>query len=401
MFDQVEAFLANMDNWKKEFDASVDNMLRNLEKEEAEERKIQLERIEEEEEINFTDSMKKIFISSTKCVACGLCVEMSESIDEDEEGKAIVRGTGIINNNELDTINTIIVSCPENAIKLRNAGIVKASGKEGLNELKEIILSEFKDYKVPKPNPENYEFNKDAHYVERPSSPNEYSYDYKSYDRAMREGLREFDRIMYSKRKSIIQNLLVEYKHRALDRYIYDKKESGNYYYDICQSITKRLQTYLAQAKVLTNKSISINDDFFEINASPIFGYKGGSMDREAFVYQLRHLEEVWVTEKIMNELEPLSWFDTSIDTVDCEDYNGNDKYGYKIGEAVNDLKNQILSETSWVLNSSDGIQYILEQSFDKITEEINREINLKVSNIINIIEKLLNGEKNITIELN
>lgn len=366
----------------------IDEYIRDLDRKEEEERNLQREIIEEQEAENYTDSLKKIVIKSSKCAACGLCSEMCKLISEGTDGKAIVNGSGIVDSNDIEEIEMVINSCPEEAIILRNAGIVKSEGNQGIKELKEIIMDEFSDYEVYMPDRAYYRFNSEAFYVESPRSDKAYLYDYSSYNSAVREGLREFDRIMYSNKKAIIQKLLVEYKTRCLEPFIYDHDDEGNYYYQARKEISKRLELFVAQAEVLLGRKLSLGEDFCKIKARPIFGTDGGSMSREGYVYQLRHLEEVWVADRIANQIKPLSWFDTYIDTSDIEDYRGRDKYAFKVGDAVEELRRQILDETYDVLNDSNGVEGILESNFPKITRAMNEEINLKISQLLMQIDK-------------
>lgn len=361
----------------------VDEYLRELDKKEEEERNLQIEVMEEEEAKNYTESLKKIVIKSSRCVSCGLCSEMCKLIGESADGKAIVKGSGIVDSNDMEEIEMVISSCPEEAISLRNAGIVRSEGQQGINELKNIIINEFKDYKVNMPAREYYRFNCDSFYIEIPRSNRANLFDYSSYKSAMREGLREFDRIMYSNKRTLIQKLLVEYKTRCLDPFMYDYDDESNYYYQARKEISKRLEVFVAQAESLLGRKLSLEDDFCEIKARPIFGTDGSSISREGYVYQLRHLEEVWVLDKIANQIEPLSWFDTYIDTNDIEDYKGNDKYSFSVNDAVDELRSQILNETFSVLNDSDGVTDILESNFSRITKAMDEEINSKISELL------------------
>lgn len=372
----------------------VDEYVRELDRKEEEERNLQREIIEEEEAKNYTESLKKIVIKSSKCVSCGLCSEMCKLIEESSDGKAIVKGSGIVNNNDMEEIEMIISSCPEEAISLRNTGIVKSEGQQGIKELKDIIIKEFKNYKVHMPERECYRFDCDSFYIESPRSNKANLFDYSSYNSAMREGLREFDRIMYSNKRTLIQKLLVEYKTRCLDPFIYDYDEESNYYYQARKEISKRLEVFVAQAESLLGKKLSLEDDFCKIKARPVFGTDGSLMSREGYVYQLRHLEEVWVLDKIANQIESLSWFDSYIDTNDIEDYRGNDKYSFSIDDAVQELRSQILNETFSVLNDSDGVAGILENNFPRITRAMDEEINSKISKLLNQIDGSDNNVK-------
>lgn len=339
-----------------------------------------------------TNSMKKIVVSSN-CVACGACSMMTEYIIENSNGTVSPNGAGVVPPDKLEAFQEVIDVCPVKAISLNNAGLVHKTGKEGLFELKQLIQSEFNGYKIPMPNSESYKFNKTNYHVPTPWGSNERRYEYKNYDKAEEAGFREFDRIMYRQRKTLIQQVLVQYKTKALLDFTEYVDESGNYYYDINKSISRRLEEFVAQAQILSNNKLTLPPNFTECDFKPVFGTKGDKFDRERYVYPIKHLEEIDIVDRIMAELEPLSWFKVYVNTADTQTYDGKkfkDMYCYDLREVTNELAKWILNETEYILNYYDGIQGILEDNLPSVLKEMGKGINNKIQMLLEAIDRVM-----------
>lgn len=340
-----------------------------------------------EENMN-NDYIKKIEVSSA-CVACGSCVMITDLLKENPNGRVSAVEPAIVTSDGISKITEAINSCPVKAISLIDAGLVRTSGKEGLEELKKIVTEKLVDYKIGFPNAKDYEFDKSEVSVPTAYGSGEYRYEYKSDDKAVQAGLREFDRVMYSQRKAVIQQLLIEYKTKKLRKYSYYEKEQGNFYYDVNQSIQKFLKQVIAESKVLSGNKISLPSNFDTFEVVPEIGISGDAMNRELFVYKLRHIEELWFVQNIMNELEALSWYDSYIDTDDMEDHRGKDVYCYKnVSNACSKFGEHILNEFSYVLNGSDGVRAILESPINRFGEAVQKEVKKKADILISAIEK-------------
>ncbi|MGE4284710.1 MAG: ferredoxin [Clostridia bacterium] len=338
------------------------------------------------------DLVKKIAISSN-CAACGACAMMTGYIKENPDGTVSPNGAGIVPSDELEAFQQVINTCPVKAISLENTGLVYKIGKEGLLELKQLIQSEFNNYKIHMPESENYKFIKANYHVQTPWGSREMRYEYKSSNKAEDAGLEEFDRIMYSQRRVLIQQILVQYKTSVLAAFTEYIKEAGNYYYDINTTISSRLQEFVAEAQALSNGKLDLSSDFAVCDFEPVFGRPGDKFDREANVYQIKHLEEIWVTDSIMKELEPLSWFRTYVNVDDTEIYDGKrekDMYCYNLREVTSELEKWILNETEYVLNSWDGIKTILEDNISVVLKEVEKGINTKIQTLLQAIDSVI-----------
>lgn len=332
--------------------------------------------------------MKKLIVADN-CIACGSCVIMSDFLEETSNGKAIAKETGIISEQDSKKLLEVIKICPVQSISLIDDSLVSSVGKVGLGELKKIIAEKLSNYKMEFPNPIDYEFDNSEFSAPTSHGAGEYRYEYKSDDKAIQAGVREFDRVMYSQRKAIIQQLLIQYKNKKFRKYSYYEKEKDNFYYEINKSIEKLLKQLVTEAKELSNNKISLPPNFNVFEVIPEMGISGDAMNRELFVYQLRHIEELWFVQKIINELESLNWYDSYIDTDDMVDSRGKYVYCYKnVSNACSKFGEHIINEFSYVLNGSNGVRAILEAPINKFGEAVKEEVKKKADILISAIEK-------------
>ncbi|MGL5713186.1 MAG: SUMF1/EgtB/PvdO family nonheme iron enzyme [Paraclostridium sp.] len=342
-------------------------------------------------------SINKLLISSD-CIACGICFLCTDYISEDREGKAFVKSGGIVENKDIKKISEVIENCPVKAISMKRLRLTDKNGKEGLEKLIQIIEGEFLNYKLPLPNPNLYRFKKEEYSIEIPYSREELRYEYKSYKKAEAEGLREFDRIMFSKRKILVQQILIQYKNRYFNQFIEYKELQGEYYYDIISNFKNRLDEFVAEIKILS-PNIGIPEDFLEFNYKPIFGLeKGDKFDRERHVYLLKNLESSWITNDIIKDLEELKWYESYINWNDRTTYRGNKEvelYCYDLREAKEQLAKYIIDYSEFNLNNMMGAKEVLEQTLGLVMEKVILEIKNKVEILLNIIRNEINSNQN------
>lgn len=331
--------------------------------------------------------MKKLIVSD-KCVACGSCVMMCDLLVERSDGKAVAKEPSTISEQQLDKVKAIINSCPVKAISIEESGLTKAKGKEGLKELANLIDEKMENCKETLLSLDGYRFNKSEYIVPVSGGTGEYRYEYKSDSKAMQAGLKDFDRVMYSQRKALIQQVLVDYKHRQLKKYAYYEKKSGNYYYDTNKRIQKAIAEFIAEAKELSSNKIVLPSGFEKFEVIPDFGYD------ELMVYKLRHFDELWFVDNIIRELERLSWYDTYVDTDDCEGSRGRYMYCYKNIYKVCELFGKhILNEVEFVLNSYDGVGSVLKGALSEYIKDVENEISNKVGILKNAIDSVVSGK--------
>lgn len=143
--------------------------------------------------------MKKLMVKDG-CIACGACVSLSSLLEENEEGKAVVVGKGFVDHVSAQQLDELISICPVQAISVvEENSITKASIEKAINIIR--------GYEIPEPSSGECPFNKSEYVIDLPSANGEYRYDYKSYERAERAGLEEFDRQMYAQKEKIIRKI--------------------------------------------------------------------------------------------------------------------------------------------------------------------------------------------------
>jgi Ferredoxin len=344
--------------------------------------------------------MKKVIISEG-CVACGACALECDVFEELANGKVAINNKILLDENIIKKIFSIVTVCPVNAIEIIEDKVVKSQGKEGLKELSNLLKRELIDSQIAEPQTDDYKFNKEEYRIPASVGYGEYRYDYKSDDKAIQAGLKEFDRVMYSQRKALIQQVLVEYKYKKLKRYSEYETKQGNYYHDLKEKIEEVLRKVEKEAKSISNNKISLSNNFSIFEVKPDFGYD------DMKVYQLRHFEELWFTNNIMNELELLYWYDTYVDTDDMEDSRGRYVYCYKNIYKICELfAKHILDEVVYVLNGSDGTQKIVSEALNNYINLVNKEINKKIeifNNAINNMKTITeseNADKRVTVNM-
>lgn len=330
--------------------------------------------------------MKKICINS-KCVCCGTCASMSKYIKENDDGTVCVVNSGMISDNEISDFNEIIKLCPVNAISLKDAGNTNKTGIEGLKEIREKIQKEFDNYKIELPS-YTYEFKAKDYFIPIPYSSNQHKYEYKSDSKATAAGLKEFDRIMYSQRKALIQQVLVQYKTALLSNFTEYVEEDGNFYYDINKKLLNKLSEYITEINNISQEPLKIPSDYLSKKVMPQFGIKGDKIDRELFVYQIRNLEKLDLVDTIVNDIPGLYDYELYVNTDDMEDYRGKYMYSYDLLEVCEELSNDIRSNISIEINSE--IRDIVEGNLKTVIKKMEQDIKNKINELIISIDKII-----------
>lgn len=317
------------------------------------------------------------------CIACGICLEFSSLFRENIDGTVMVNGVGIVNDLDIPSVQKLIENCPAHVIRL------KASNKKSRQEIEKLIFDELEKYSLSIPERSEFEFSKDIIRVSIPWSSNERQYIYASDNKAKRAGLEEFNRIMFSQRENIIQQIFIEYKANKLLPYSRYEKISNNFYYKIEQQISDLLEKVSAEVKTLS-PHIKIPNDFvdFTLKFNPkeadIVGY---------FKAGLEILQAKRVLGYLSGECYSLSSYEIYFDTDDSEEYAGtglfgNDKYitkycFYNLKEAFETLATDITAgcqaEASEVVEEA---YEMLKYFWGEAEKDIKQQLLLKASQL-------------------
>ena len=147
---------------------------------------------------------KKIIIDKRKCIACGLCTA-SPYIEELSDGKAQPKGTGILSFNQEAAFKEIIEICPENAITLQEAVL------RSQDEIIKLMHKKISEFTLPMPKEKDFNFEDKYINIHIPCVLDCYP-KYPTYQKAKSAAKEAIDRAMFSKRKSIVQNIINNYR---------------------------------------------------------------------------------------------------------------------------------------------------------------------------------------------
>ena len=324
------------------------------------------------------------------CIACGICLASSNFFQENTNGTVKVCGAGIIDVIELPTAQQIIDDCPVHVIRLET---IKGKLRQ---EVEMLIHDKLENYSLPIPVRSEFEFDKNDIHVSIPWSQNERKYIYSSDNRAKAAGLEEFNRLMFSQRENIIQQIFVEYKANKLLPYSRYEKTSNNFYFKVEQQISELLENVSAEVKTL-NSHIKISKDFsnftlkFNPNEADVIGY---------FKTGLEILQSNRVLQYLSGEYYSLSSYEIYFNTDDSEEYVGtglfgNDKYitkycFYNLKEAFETLAKDITDGCQ--IKASEAVEDaygMLRSFFEEAEKDIKQQLLLKASQLKQAIKSV------------
>ena len=325
------------------------------------------------------NGMKKLLVNND-CVACGACFALTNLVEENDEGQAVVVGKGYVDNIPTDKIDELIAICPVKAIEvIEDCSITKAVVEKKINALK--------SYSAPQPSSSECPFKKDEYYIELPFANGEYRYDYSSYSRAERAGLEEFDRQMYSQKEKIVRKVFTEYRVKYLRQYYEYETNDNNYYYRIETAVNKLLSDVACDIEALTGKKVPDNLKCLEI--------KPNTSD-EYYAYGLKHFEDGWVVSSTMKQFKEspyrLDDYASYIDSDDMDTYESGmfgrskevTKYCYRnLREAFEELRKDIKS-ACWYAYDFDEIDFSEMKSY---TEKVNKEVSGKAERLNSMLK--------------
>jgi len=307
--------------------------------------------------------MKRITVSDN-CVACGYCIVESNLFEELPNGKAIPSGTGMITDSQYTSLVSVIENCPVKSISVVEDDITKEGGITSVLALKKLIGEDLKGYKVSSPNTNDFEFEENEHIPPLTVGHCTSNYEYSTYDKAQKEGLKEFERLMYSQRKTLTQAVLISYKEKQLSRFSHYIEEEGNYYYDVCDEISKILTEIEVRAKDITNGQVSLPGDFTLFEAGPDYGYDG-----DTYCYKLRNIEKLDYWDK---DVKSATYYDSYIN---CDELG--DRYRFDLHEVQQKFREYIPFEVSLKLGSL--VYEWMDEAVNPFNELVRKRINEKV----------------------
>ena len=322
--------------------------------------------------------MKKLTISD-KCEACGLCLGISSAIQETSDGKANAVDGGIITDEkELTKLAKITKNCPAKAISIEEYSNVATKGKAGIADLLRLMENKLQ-YKLP--NKETYKFVNAE--IPIPYSPKDYCYDYKSDSKAMSEGLNEFNRIMYSQRQALIQQIIIKYKNEVLVPYLRYENKKGNFFHEAMQNAATKLKEYVLELEEKLGYKLQLPQDFFSFRSHEDRTWKDISLNIERWT-----IDQGWAT-RIANELDELSeyksWIDTDDTTISVQksnfwggdSYEEQERYCFKTQGVCKELAKDI--NFNCQLSLPDCAEEVIPSNLERFYSSLNKEWREKV----------------------
>lgn len=204
---------------------------------------------------------KKISINK-KCNGCGLCFE-SDYVEENEEGMAKIKGTGIISGNDEDEVNSLLMDCPVHAIVLTE--YVAKNKQETMDEINNICDS----FKLDHPVLSDFKFDADSVEIPLPyDTGNEYDYVYSNEKKAIEAAEEVIRKNMYNNRVGIVQNVISEYLGRYCGGYTEYSETLSNFYYSANQKAQEILLGMAAEIEQY-DTDIQISDNLKSIDTRP------------------------------------------------------------------------------------------------------------------------------------
>ena len=320
------------------------------------------------------NSLKKILVSNT-CFACGLCFSSTDLLIEDSTGKATVNQNGIVPKERLSEINEVISNCPSQSLSLVDCSLTTSSGTEGLEQLVQIATDKLVNYKFVMPDFKAAPFNPNEYQLPSFSGKNEGVYDYRSSNSAIREGLNDFKKVVYSQRGELCRKIIIEYKIKYLSKYLNFEEKPGNYYFEFNCTIQRLLNELYENYKSLNGNMDYLPKDFcnFDINDYVKFTGRFNSLIADT---------ETALVNFIVDKLDPLSDYSYSIDYDDAGRY-----YCYYIKDAVRECLSNIISETGDAIMHSTWTN-TPKSIMEELTRPIIEAIHTKGESFIAAIKK-------------
>jgi ferredoxin len=331
------------------------------------------------------------------CVACGVCFEITDLLVENEEGKAEPNPLVKVDESNIEKVEKAISVCPENCICIEEKRLIDKTGVEGILELKKLVEDIYNSYNGCIPPTEEYKFKKEDYSISFSTDvKGTRQYVYRSSEKADSAALNEFNRIMYSQKKALIQGLVVEYAAKKIRPYMIDSDKEGGFLYEANKRFNTVLNQIVTEAKELVDDKIDLSEAFGEFEIL----VEDTSLQEIKDIY---HNLAGCFDYQIEKELDSLDGYDCYMTNDDKDEYNskGNwvrSKYCYTgIGviEACQSLAKDIVSETYYVVDDrDDGIHYYIKHYLRYCFRDMKDAMRKKFIELLNELDRFLPEDK-------
>lgn len=286
--------------------------------------------------------LKKVIITE-ECMACGLCLGKSDLIVESEDGR-VKCSKQFVSESDAKVIAEIASECLENAIKIVDTDMVICDINEFFeiaNKKKDQLFScqlntlEF--------NPADYVINAPDFQIR--SDPRGVSRD---YDRTDRDGFNYFKYNVFPHTKTIVRNMVAEYKNKVLSK-VFDLRNGGKAFY---LKMNEQMSNELKDLAIYCKTVFGVELDIQEFSKVDILPYTGNKDIDELYGYRLQHLEEIYIIDDIVSNMEAED-YEFSV-TIEDSPYD-TDKYTWCISSLMLKYYQDIRDEISKYINRVDS----------------------------------------------
>lgn len=316
--------------------------------------------------------MKKLCISN-ECIACGNCLMNGATfIEENDAGKAVPKGTGSLTDEEVKSLKTVVENCPVGAIS-----IVGGSDSKSLEDVIKKLLA-LKNYKISRPDKQEFICDKSFLKVAAPTSGLVSKYSYRDDDKAESEGLRAFNAIAYSQRAALAQSALVLYKEVYLNKFTYFAEDEGCYYHVENNKVGTLLHDIAKEVKELTNGSVIIPENLLKFSPKPIIE------SSDTYKMYVCQFEELRARTVALKNVEDLDWYETFVNSDEME-LSSRSLYRYDLNEVVKTLVSHIVDGCMDAIRD-EGVTVAFKM-IDLHQEIVSKELSKVVDKILAFLE--------------
>lgn len=204
---------------------------------------------------------KKILVDS-RCSGCGLCFG-NPYLEEMPDGKAKVKGLGILAENDETSFKKVADMCPVNALSVLT---IQAKTRD---EIKKLAQQKIESFSLHRPTLDELKY--DCSKISFPVPTYAVGQDrpqYSSYNSAKRAAEQAIDQAMFSQRGVIIKNIINDFIIEKLTPYIrYDEIDSNFYY--ASNRKAKQILTGIASEMKNSNPNVHITEELLKIETRP------------------------------------------------------------------------------------------------------------------------------------
>lgn len=331
--------------------------------------------------------MKQLKINREKCVACGLCTVYKEYIDVDEQGYAVTRNSGILQDEDIIKTKEIADVCPEMAIT-----IVDYKSEKNISTAGDLMLfmkNHFEKYELPRITSEVIEFpfirNGNYSFIMSELQDSSVGKIYTSERRAESAGMQDVSNNVNNVVRNVVRSFLSDYKTGVLNKFRVYEEEPGNYYYDCITEAESMLRQCAIECKNIFG--IELPSDILKIKSTAVW-----RVDSNKKRCALDYLEDRLI-DVAMDNVEDASWYDSWVDADGDEKIWTVSVYG----------ANQKISEHAWD-GFKEACKYgnvypVIEQTIEEFGEHIKKEMGQKYHEIIEYLRNNTNFEEALNAE--